>query len=134
MKKLVAGDECIPFILERFPGFQSGWTAHLEYWEGEAAGLCNDMGAFTHYVCELLAAREPPSAELRAIFEMIEDLMVRGDEEVKDAVATCFLENLQNSESAGRIKAESFVPLLGKESRAYCRAWDAFTGTKTPGL
>lgn len=68
------------------------------------------------------------------VFDVAERLMVEGDNEVKDAVATCFLENLLNVASAGRIDASKFVDLLGPESRAYCRAWDEFTGVHTEGL
>jgi hypothetical protein len=65
---------------------------------------------------------------------MIEHLMLQGDDAVKDAVATCFLENLINRTSAGDIPAANFVHLLGPESVAYCKAWDEFTGVKTEGL
>jgi hypothetical protein len=36
--------------------------------------------------------------------------------------------------SAGRIPYERFIPYLGEKSKEYCRAWDEFTGVKSPGL
>lgn len=61
-------------------------------------------------------------------------LLREGNQDVQDAAATCFLENILNYDSAGRLKASSFVHLLGTESKAYCKARDEFTGVKTPGL
>ena len=48
--------------------------------------------------------------------------------------ATNFLEGLQNIESSGQVSASEFVPFLGSKSKEYCKAWDEFTGVKTPGL
>jgi len=119
-------------LLERFPGFSERWQAHLEYWAGEEAGLCNDVSEFGRYIRDLVACGETQA--LPAIFNLLEQLLVEGDSDVQDAVATCCLENLLNYFSAGAIPAESLVHLVGPQSRAYCQAWDEFTGVQTPGL
>jgi hypothetical protein len=66
-------------------------------------------------------------------------LLNEGDQAVRDAAATCFLENLINytsSDDIPRIFLDpfSFVHYLGPKSKAYCRAWYEFTKIKTPGL
>ena len=119
-------------ILERFPDFQAKWQAHLDYWEGDEAGLCNDVAAFSQYVVGLI--KEGNLDGLGAIFQMVEQVMDEGDPTARDAIATCFLENLINQASAGNIPYSAFVGLLGPRSRAFCKAWDEFTGVPTEGL
>jgi len=74
------------------------------------------------------------SAEHESVLECIEDLMREGCDDVKDAVATGFLEHLLNKASSGRLYFPTIAPLLGPECVRYCKAWDEFTGIKTPGL
>ena len=131
-KRMITRLDAMAHVLRRVPGFREQWQAHLDYWEGEEAGLCNDMAEFSRYVSTLIADKR--TSDLGRIFSLVEELMVNGDSHVKDATATCFLENLLNVASSGRIDAASFVPLLGPESRAYAIAWDKFTGVSTPGL
>jgi hypothetical protein len=129
---MISAEECMRLVLERFPAFEERWRAHLEYWEGETPGVCTDLSEFGQYVSDLIAAGE--TSDLPEVFALIEELMTEGSTRVHEAAATCFLENLQNYVSSGLIPAESFVHLLGEKSRAYCRAWDEFTGVPTPGL
>ncbi len=129
---MITEQNCMSWILQNVPGFQGRWDAHLSYWDGEDAGLCNHIAEFSRYVGDLIT--ENQVEQTKPIFRMIEHLMLHGDVTVKDAVATCFLENLINRTSTGDIPAANFVHLLGPESRAYCRAWDEFTGVKTEGL
>jgi hypothetical protein len=72
--------------------------------------------------------------ELRAVFDLAENFLVGSDEETKTAVATGFLESLLAQASAGRLDFRRIGPMLGDESRKYCREWDRFTGVVTEGL
>lgn len=125
---MITAAECISMLLDRFPGFVPAWKQYLADWEGAPAGACTYMTAFSHYVYDLIAGG--PREELQAIFAVAETLMVDGDEETQTAAATCFLENLQNREAP----PEHWVHLLGPASQEHCRAWDEFTGVRTPGL
>lgn len=80
----------------------------------------------------LAFARAGDRSRLVSVFRIAEQGLVSGTETVKDAVATQFLEALQHAsdDEVARI----WVPLLGEESRAYCRAWDEFSGVRTPSL
>src|SRR5690349_21014454 len=104
---MIAKGECMEQILARFPAFGDRWQAHLNWWGGEEAGLCNDVSEFGRYVRDLIAAGG--GRQLPEIFAFLEELMVEGDADVQTAVATCCLENLLNYASGGSIKAESFV-------------------------
>jgi hypothetical protein len=130
---MIKHNECMNLILKNFPGFQSDWQEHLDWWDGDTPGFSNDMSAFSHYVLALLKNNKD-SQEIKDIFILIEQLVSKGDEEVKNSACTCFLENLINATSWERVHASTFIYLLGPESRKYCKAWDEFTGVKTEGL
>jgi hypothetical protein len=129
---MIHRSNCMELVLARVPGMTEHWQAHRKWWEGQEAGLCNDCAILADYISDLVAEGDDES--LPGIFRLIEELIVQGDEDVRTAACTCVLENLLNRYSAGEIPAESFVHLLGPESRAYCRAWDQFTGVTTPGV
>lgn len=132
LMKMIVETECLGIILQNVPSFHSDYQDYLDYWEGDKPGLCNEISAFSRFVIDLIVQEQ--LEELPKIFEVVELLLVDGEAKVKDAAATCFLENLLNKASAGEIKPEKFVPLLGPESRTYCKAWDEFTRVYTEGL
>jgi hypothetical protein len=129
---VIGREEMRARLLQSFPDFAPRWNAFLEEWGGQPPTACSDMREFQDYVLDFIDGKA--DEQLRRVFELVEQLMVEGDDEVRTATATCFLEDLQNIAAAGRISADFFVPLLGPESRAYCKAWDEFTGAQTPGL
>jgi len=128
---MITKEQCMKIILKKFPGFEPQWQEYLEFWGGETrGGLCNDMSAFSDYAIYIINENKSQQ-EVETIFKFIEELLHVGSEDVRDAATTCFLENLINATSAGTVAASSFVKLLGPESKAYCKAWDEFTGVKT---
>lgn len=129
---MIAQDRCMEEIVAAVPEFGPAWQAHLAYWDDEAAGLSNDVTEFAGFFVD--SADTLPEERRREILALAERLLEEGDEAVKDAVATCFLETLLNAASGGEIAAERFVPHLGPQSRAFCRAWDEYTDVRTPGL
>jgi hypothetical protein len=71
--------------------------------------------------------------DLQRVAEVLETLLNDGTEEVKNGVATGLLEALISS-SYSEPTAVHLLKRLGPEAKKYCRAWDEFTGGKTPGL
>lgn len=130
---MISEDECMKLILEKFPDFIGVWQEHLAWWDDEIPGFSNNMSVFSRYVVCLLQG-ENRLSEIKDIFLFIESLLVSGTDIVKNAATTCFLENLLNALSDDRITASSFVPLLGSESKRYCKAWDQFTEIRSPLL
>ncbi|MBP0021157.1 MAG: hypothetical protein J7647_26845 [Cyanobacteria bacterium SBLK] len=126
---VISREDCMKQILEQIPDFHSAWSQYCEYWGDDCPGLCSDLTEFSDFVITLLQNNK--HSVLSKIFSIIEHLMVHGDEEVKDAVATCFLENLLNETSFGTINANEFMHFLGTESDRYCKEWDDFTGVST---
>ena len=119
-------------ILNKVPEFEPAWQAHLEFWDGDEAGLSNDIAEFSAYLIENLASIS--SDRRKELFLFIESCLIEGDKLVKDAISTCLLENLLNAVSGERVSPDLFVDFLGTESRSYCKSWDEFTGFSTPSL
>jgi hypothetical protein len=133
---MISENKCFEIILETFPKFKQLWEKERESgWKGPIRGLCLDLAEFSHYIEDMIAKNNNnDKSTIELAFQIAEMLMNEGDDKVQEAVATCFLENLINAVSWDSISASSFVHYLGKESIEYCKAWDEFTGTKTPAL
>jgi hypothetical protein len=74
-----------------------------------------------------------PEDEVIALCATVEDLMTYGNETLKNALSTGFLEAILAAASGGM----SIGPLarhFGPSTMAYCKAWDVFTGCKTEGI
>jgi hypothetical protein len=121
----------LDLVLSAAPEFRPMLESFRAEWGDEVPGLCSEFSELSDFVIAKLQSGATDG--LRVLLETVERLMVEGDEEVKDAAATCFLENLMNA-TPDRISPAAVVPLLGPESRNFCRAWDRFCGLKTPGL
>jgi hypothetical protein len=90
------------------------------------------MGDYAHALSEDIEQFDPPT--LRALFAAVEETLAAEEEPAAAAVATGFLECLQGRDSGGSFDFRRIAGFLGPSSRAYCRAWDEFTGAITPGL
>ena len=138
---MVLPNEATKTVIDKFPDLQK--SEHWEYYldadyddKHHNLRCCRLMSVLTSYVADILnvCLSIEKKKEIKDIFALIEIFMNKGNQDVQDAAATCFLENLINYTSAGRLKPESFLCYLGPESKKYCKAWDEFTGVKTEGL
>ncbi|MFJ4672788.1 MULTISPECIES: DUF7674 family protein [Streptomycetaceae] len=77
-------------------------------------------------------AAEFTSEQTQRLFQLLEEILVKGREEDGNAVATGFFEALLNAWDKG-LDLSSVWAVVGPQSRAYCLAWNAFTGVDTPG-
>ncbi len=112
--------EVMPRLVAEFPGFQSRWEKHLEFWKGEPAGSYNDIAEFVHFVVEDLY----PSGDTQNIqraFDLMEHWLVNGDQNLRNLIAIGFLESVQNVASWQAFGKEAFLPFLGPQCR---QAWN----------
>jgi hypothetical protein len=126
----ITGERCIELMKEQFPKFPSYWEAYLRE-HGADNGLHIQMLPFEEYTIDTIKSND--EAEMEKIFNFVECLLCNGDDNVQTAITTSYLEYLM-SKDPDEIQFTSFVKYLGKNSKAYCRAWDKFTGVKTKGL
>lgn len=127
----IAKEDCMKLILSKFPGFQTKWNGYKA--ENEETSLWGEMSQFSSYTAQILTDETNSLSQVEDIFSYMEYLLVHGSEDVRNAVCTCFLENILNM-TPTKIKPVRFVAFLGPESRKFCQAWDKFTGIKTEGL
>lgn len=129
--------------LENFAQSQSLKDAIELFADGDTVNIHAIFSGLSWYVTdELVLKSSNVSDEELTIYAFVEEIRVlyskypeKTDENLLDnAVCTCFLENLLNDASAGGISYSRFIPHLGEKSKEYCRAWDEFTGVKSPGL
>jgi hypothetical protein len=115
VKQVISRSQMMPLILEKCPAFRPSWEKHLKFWDGEEAGLFNDVGQFAHFVVDSYEHEDTQSVE--AALGVIEDLLVEGDEEVRGAASIGFLEDLRNTSSWRPFGSRPFAERLGPQSR-----------------
>lgn len=115
---------------EKFPRFVGHWQIY-ETEIGMEKGLEYHMRVFVGFVIDEIKTENHD--EIEKIFEFVETLMVNGHQRVMDVTAIEFLEVLL-SKDPDEIQFVNFSKHLGKRSKAYLRAWEAFQGTRTIGL
>lgn len=123
-------NNCMQILLEKFPNFMPYWKAFIEYWgdDWQDCGPGIKLGSFLDYTEDMI--KKGDQAELKRIFYSTELMVCKGDESVKNAATTSFLESLINR----GFHFDTFSKFLGKQSVKYCQAWDEFCGVETPGL
>ena len=82
-------------LLEKFPSFSKRWKEHVAYWAGEPAGDYNDMAEFVHFVVEDLYEKGALD-ETRRVFECLERLFAKGNQDDRNLIGLGFFETLQN--------------------------------------
>ena len=127
-------EEISTALLERVPAFRKKLVESADMWLSED-GRCSPCAIATQvadFVVDALNDEQKNAETLVAIFQVIEERMNSTSSVVRDALATCCLESLMNR--CGTTGNFSWVSYLGAVSAEQCRAWDKFTGVKTPGL
>lgn len=129
--KEITRDVLIQLLKENFPNFIPYWENYVNECDGIDLGISHDMTPFSDFAVNEIKSEN--LNEIEKIFIFVEFLMCNANNSVKDAIATCFLEDLLNKDPE-EIQFIKFRQYLGKETIAYCKAWDLFTGVMTKGL
>jgi hypothetical protein len=114
------------------PALRGGRERLAAEWSPDDPPLTLIMGAYADALSQEIEQLDPPT--LRALFAAVEEVLAGDEEPAATAVATGFLGCLQGHDSSGRFDFREIAGYLGASSRAYCWAWDQFTGVTTPGL
>jgi hypothetical protein len=125
---MLSWNTAITLMQFNFPGFQDTLN---EYWAKEGDNervLGYEMMLFCDYALDLI--EEGQTQDLPRIFDFIEILLRQGDEDTQTIAATCFIESFVSLGARGRIPEESFMPLLGTESRNHAIGWNEFISGK----
>src|SRR5437879_5238500 len=121
----------LPLLVGSVPGFRSLLVKRVDDW-------LNEDGTLAYYIIAGLLAGQVTQSLHRGdysfadeFFALVERLLEDGCDDVKNLMATGFLEALQNQDI---LPSPLWTPLLGKQARDYLIAWDRFNGASTPGL
>jgi len=121
---VIQKSQVVPLILARCPSFQPLWAKHQEFWDGEEAGIFNDLSEFATFIVDAYASQD--TEPVVAAFGLIEELLADGDDEVRAAAAIGFLEGVRNIASWRPFGAAAFVQWLGPKSK---EAWSEIEET-----
>ena len=121
-------EAAVKILLNSHAGFKKHWDEHLEFWEGDEPGITNDLSVYVGYVVDLVLSKN--LVELAVASEIIEHLIVEGDEDVLYGATIGYLEGITNSLSHKEDKHTSlFNSYLKPRSREFCKELDKFWGT-----
>ena len=134
--KEITEELCIELLKKELPDFFPYWESYLRDFGPELDGnfeleIHTHMIPVTEFAVALIKSNN--QVEIKKFFDLIEFLLCNGNESVKNAVATGFLEYLMNK-SPEEINFSTFYKYMGENAIGYCRAWDEFNGVKTEGL
>lgn len=118
---MLGKDDMMPILLDACPSFAPAWQEFLAEWRGEDdLPLYLALGDLAWHLIGLVERGE--TAELPAVFRVVERWHLEGDEYVHEAATVGLLEDLQNLNlhKHGTDPAH-FRTMLGPESR---RCWD----------
>jgi hypothetical protein len=119
--------DALALLLGAASGFEERWQLHLEHWGQAPRGLCIDVAELVVHVEERIKGDN--TGDLGGLFEVVERLLAQGDDYVRDAVATCFVESLVNRVPES-ISDEALAKLLGPRATEQAQAWNDFWGVK----
>jgi hypothetical protein len=112
------------------PVLSEAATAANEYWDPGPVPLSVGLGALGNALVK--AERDIPDEALARVAACVEEALgSRGD--VRDAMATGFLEAIAHRADQAPASVERIVRSLGPRAVEYVRAWDDFSGSSTPG-
>lgn len=91
LREMITKEQVIPIILEACPFYKKTWEKHFAVYEGEL--LFVFVPDFVNSVIEL--EKENKKAEILSIFEVVEKLLVEGNEDVKNLIKIGVLEDFR---------------------------------------
>lgn len=106
-------------------------AAVREWWEPESVPPTSAIGNLGLALVRVVGVASED--ELRRVARIVEDVLKSGSAATKAMVATGFLEAVM-SQSQREPRIARFTTELGPVALDYCRAWDRFTGCRTPGV
>ncbi|WP_437554832.1 hypothetical protein WME97_22605 [Sorangium sp. So ce367] len=113
------------------PKLREAVSEVVAYWEPDSAPVTVVFGRIGRALVQLESDLD--DVTLDEVSRLVERSLSGSGPEA-DAVATGLLEAICAHSVDAPAAAARVVSHLGPDARAYIRAWDAFTGTTTPGV
>ncbi len=119
-------------LRDAWPGAGAVIAALEDEWSPDpvpVTGLFGDVGSAVATEWDAM-----PGGDRQRLFDVIEALVACGTCEVFEGATTGVLEAVLSASSGGQLDFRDMAPRMGPRSAEFCRAWDQFTGIRTPGL
>lgn len=122
---MINQNEMIQILCRAYPGFRNKIVESADSWIDDD-GLILFYSVMTE-LRNLLISRllEGEYTHVDNLFFAVEQLLLDGSEETKSAIATGFLEGMQNQTKVDR---KYWSPLIGPKAAEHCQAMDKFYG------
>jgi hypothetical protein len=115
---MVDKSEIIPSFLEVCPSFRERWETRVKSWGSRERGDYNDIGELADHIVDLYEKGE--TERFSDIFDLVEELVNEGNQEVRDLMTIGLLEDIRNIASHRPFGNSVFLSWLGPTSR---QAW-----------
>ena len=127
---LIKKAQALEYFRAFHPLFEACWKEAVETLEELAPNVV--YGNFARTLCELV--EKDPSIDIAPMINYVEILMNCGTEELKDLIATYFLEALLAAADRQPQVMAPVLQLLGPSSKNYALGWNDFSGCTNKGL
>lgn len=128
---MINPQEALHLLVSQSFDFRVRVEAFLLEWQPEQPGFCLILSELSRVTIGFFQQQQ--DTHLQQVFAIIEKLLVEGDQVVRDAAATCFLENILHRVPE-EVSAQTFLSFLGLKSKEYCKAYNDFTGVQLDGF
>lgn len=131
-RSMIIKENMMAPMLVACPSFAPLWREFCEDWADEETDppYYVALGALARHLVDRIQADEKDRFD--AIFAVVEDWHVKGDDDVKEAATVGFLESLQNIADNTGVDPRLYVPWLGPETQKWWdklgRFWDGDAG------
>lgn len=119
-------DELLRFLTKLFPEFSKNWGSEDNYFrngdEYTVHGVCSQFSTYFKSACQDMS-----DSELHALFVELERIIsadIENSDLAANALCTCFLENIAQTNAGNLAKA-----YLGESSRRFFEYWGVPTNT-----
>ncbi|THC46523.1 hypothetical protein [Massilia sp. Mn16-1_5] len=118
-------EEMRQLLCRTYPGLRDRVVASADEWIGEDGEFIAQ--AWLSQLCTLVQQRflQGDYEQSAALFDLVERLLDEGDDRVKAAIATGFIEGLQHQQEVDPVL---WQPLLGSSATAHLKAMNNFYG------
>lgn len=122
---MIQMEEMRQLLCRTYPGLRDRVAMTADEWIGDDGEFI--ASTWMSQLCTLVQDRflEGDYEQSAALFLLVEQLLNEGDDSVKAAIATGFIEGLLHQQE---LAPELWQPLLGSSAQAHCAAMNAFYG------
>jgi hypothetical protein len=122
---MIQMEEMRQLLCRTYSGLRGRVVIAADEWIGEGGEFI--ANAWLSHLCILVQERfvEGDYEQSAELFQLVERLLDQGDDSVKAAISTGFIEELQHQQ---KVDPALWQPLLGGSAKAHCTAMNTFYG------